>query len=168
MIARIKTEKEFIKEFGSNWKTSVYQSFPPSMDTFLGIPFMLSVDEHKSLIKERFIELNTKFNPRGWNFSLDMMILDPWPSRFIINKSFDLGERSITFSSKICLNTNLSTLHKGFVFIKDNTFDATIVYRLKYLRPEYHSIQTHNGDESLLNFYNFLQHLIKKDIILEF
>lgn len=35
-IARIKTEDEFIAEYGSNWRGKVHQTFPKNMDHLLG------------------------------------------------------------------------------------------------------------------------------------
>lgn len=38
---RIKTEKEFIKDFGENWRKKVTYTFPAGMDMLLGKPILL-------------------------------------------------------------------------------------------------------------------------------
>ena len=65
---RIKTEKEFINEFGSAWRTEVELAFPHEMDAFLGISLS------KEQVKE--FEMSNTLHLDRWVFSRDMITLE--------------------------------------------------------------------------------------------
>ena len=60
---RFKTEEEFIREFGKNWRTDVSMGWPDNMDEFLGKPMEV-------LNK---LESKEKMYIAGWAISRDMI-----------------------------------------------------------------------------------------------
>lgn len=66
IIYRIKTQGEFLSDFGDNWRDKVRCSFPKVMDKLLG----------KEISEEKYhmcVNMNSTFNLEGYNISKDMI-----------------------------------------------------------------------------------------------
>jgi hypothetical protein len=68
-VLRIKTEREFIKEFGSNWRIDLNKHFPRGMDIFAGRLIPRSVLTGITADSKG----NKAYFWKGWWISMDMI-----------------------------------------------------------------------------------------------
>jgi len=71
VIYRFKTKKEFIDEFGINWRDKLKKHFNYEMDYLLGRK--LTKFESRELIGHNHIVIPRKFGSYSWNISSDMI-----------------------------------------------------------------------------------------------
>lgn len=72
MKYRIKTEEEFVKEFGSNWREEIHLGWAEHMDYLFGKPII-----DKTFKKVNNIDSNTIYRTNDgsqWNISKDMIM----------------------------------------------------------------------------------------------
>ena len=93
---RIRTEQEFLNEFGENWRSTVKAQFPEPMNHLLGIP----LDEEDNLRLEQS-KGNGHLHVDGFTISKDMII----PVDFTKTSSLDLN-RLLKDDLKITLQQN--------------------------------------------------------------
>ncbi len=81
MLVRIKTEEEFIKEFGEDWRNKTQRPFTKSMDYLFGKTYDIPLDLYQKLIEWKcaFCEVNT--------ISIDMVVFLPMQSKLKTNQT---------------------------------------------------------------------------------
>ena len=93
MLVRIKTEEEFIKEFGEDWRNKTQRPFTKSMDYLFGRQFDIFEEQYVVIIKKKCATVGSN------TLSLDM--IEFLPDRPMLDMVEFLPDRPMKISKNI-------------------------------------------------------------------